>query len=77
MIGILWGRRLVHHAKDKKAFSNNTWGGRKGRQPKDPVMLKKLSYTMAALTLTDLATFDNDTKACYDRIVRVLAMLRS
>lgn len=32
-------------------------------------MLKQLTYTYSALTQTDLGTFDNDAKACYDRIL--------
>lgn len=40
-------------------------------------MLKTLSYDFAALTRTDMGTFDNDAKSCYDRIIPALAMLRS
>jgi hypothetical protein len=41
----------------------------------DPVLLKQLSYDLSRQNRTNLATFDNDTSACYDRIIVALAIL--
>ena len=41
----------------------------------DPVLLKQLSYDLSRQCRTNLATFDNDASACYDRIIVALAML--
>ena len=38
-------------------------------------MLKELTYQVAAMSRTDVATFDNDASACYDRIVTRFALL--
>ena len=50
---------------------------RPGRNCEEVLLLKELTYMMFELTRTPGATFDNDAKACYDRIVMVLAALRS
>ena len=34
-----------------------------------------MSYDVSRLTRTPLGTLDNDAKACYDRIVMVLALV--
>ena len=36
-----------------------------------------MTYQLSALTLKDVATMDKDAKSCYDRIVILLALLRS
>jgi hypothetical protein len=77
LIGILWGRRLVANGEKIQAFSPEQWGSRKGKQAKDVLFMKKMSYLIAHLQVKDLGSFDNDAKACYDRIVVLLALLRS
>ena len=37
--------------------------------------MKDLTYLLARTTNTPLATFDNDAKSCYDRIVMIVALL--
>ena len=37
--------------------------------------MKELTYDTARLSNTPLATFDNDAKACYDRIIMKVALL--
>jgi hypothetical protein len=41
----------------------------------DAVLLKRLTYDLTRITKSNLGTFDNDAKSCYDRIVNGLAML--
>jgi hypothetical protein len=76
MIGILWGRRLLEHSEEWEKLGEVQWGSRKGKSYLDAVLLKELTYEIARYTRTDLATFDNDAKSCYDRIVMSYAMLR-
>jgi hypothetical protein len=40
-------------------------------------LLKQLTYEISRLTKTNIATFDNDAKACFDRIVMCFAMHRA
>jgi hypothetical protein len=41
----------------------------------DPGLLKQLSYDLSRQCRTNLATFDNDASACYNRIIVALATL--
>jgi hypothetical protein len=76
-LGILWGRKMIQNGEKYKKFGNEQWGSRPGKQALDPALLKKLTYDYAHSTRTNLATFDNDAKACYDRIIMPLAALRA
>jgi ribonuclease HI len=76
-LGILWGRKLVKQCEKHKALGNEQWGSRPGRQALDPAMLKGLAYEIARTTRSNIATLDNDAKACYDRIIMSLAALRA
>ena len=49
--------------------------GRKDRTAMDPALLKQLSYDLSRQCRTNLATFDNDASACYNRIIVALATL--
>ena len=75
--GIIWSRRLVSHAELFQALGEETWGCRKGRSAEECLLLKNFTYIMMRLTRTPGATFDNDAKACFDRIIMALAALRS
>jgi hypothetical protein len=59
------------------AFGDEQWGSRTGRCANTVVLLKHLTYEMMHLTKTDGRTFDNDAKACFDRIIPALTNLRS
>ena len=50
-------------------------GGRKGKRANEPLLMKRLTYETIILTCTDAATFDNDAKSCYDRILINIATL--
>jgi hypothetical protein len=73
---IQWGSRLVKHGeKHKKGLNDQNFGSRKSRTAMEPVLLRHLSYDLSRQSRTNLATFDNDASACYDRIIVALAML--
>ena len=73
-IGLIFGRYMIHRACDQLAFHSSQWG-RPDRECEDVLMLKELSYQVACMSRTDIATFDNDATACYDRIVSRFALL--
>ena len=58
-------------------LNTEQWGSRPARNAIEVVFMKTLTYMIAQLTRTMLGTFDNDAKACYDRIVFALWSLRS
>ena len=70
-----WGSRLVKHGEKHKGLNDQNFGSRKDRTAMEPVLLKHLSYDLSHQSRTNLATFDNDASACYDRIIVALAML--
>ena len=74
VFGILWNRRLMRHCEQQQTLGPDQWGSRPGRSSIDAAMLKRLTYELSSLTRTDHGTFDNDAKACYDRIIPSLAM---
>jgi hypothetical protein len=76
-LGIVWSRRLMAQGEKLKVFGEEQWGSRTGRSATTAFLLKHFSYLMMNLTKTDGATFDNDAKACFDRIIPALTNLRS
>ena len=68
-------RTILYKAEQLQLLNDSQWGSRPHRQTKDALMLKELSYDLACLTKTSLATFDNDAQGCYDRVPCTLAML--
>lgn len=74
-LGIIVGRRLVWNAEDKGRIHKDLWGSRTGRSAPDATLMKETTYEVARLTNTPLASFDNDAKSCYDRIVMTVAAL--
>mgnify|MGYP000208384865 CR=1 FL=1 len=76
LLGMMF-RQLTRHGEANQAFGDETWGSRKGKSATDALLLKILTYLLSELTLTSLGSFNNDAKACYDRIVILLAMLRA
>jgi hypothetical protein len=75
IFGIIWGRRLIKHCEYHGALGEEQWGCRSGRSSEDVLLLKTLTYMLIRLTRTPAATFDNDAKACFDRIVLLFAIL--
>ena len=77
MTGILWGRRLMAQGERLNQFGDEQGGSRKDRRAQDILLFKHLAYSVVRLTKTNCATFDNDAKSCYDRIVMLFASLCS
>jgi hypothetical protein len=77
MIGILWGRRLIWEAEDKELFHDGQGGSRPGRRAQEQVLQKHSTYSILRMSQLNGASFDNDAKSCFDRIVMILASLCS
>jgi hypothetical protein len=76
-LGIIWSRRLMKQGEELTDFGDEQWGSRYGRSASTVVLLKHFTYELMQLTKTDGGTFDNDAKACFDRIIPALTNLRS
>ena len=74
VIGLIFGRYMIHRICDSGMFHPSQWG-RPNRECEDVLMLKELTYQVSAMSRTDIATFDNDASSCYDRIVTRFALL--
>ena len=55
-------------------YMKDNGGSRQGKKAIECVCLKQFTYEIATFTRTDLVTFDNDAKSCYDRIVMAYAL---
>ncbi|KAI2497422.1 hypothetical protein MHU86_17080 [Fragilaria crotonensis] len=66
---------LVRHAEKLNLLNEGQHGSRPGRTAMDPIMLIQLTTDLSRLLKTNLARFDNDASACYDRIIVALGML--
>ena len=76
LLGILWSKRLMDNAQRHNSLSVYQWGGMKGKQCIEPVIMKVLSYELSALTRTSLIAIDKDAASCYNRIVMSISNLR-
>jgi hypothetical protein len=74
---LLWGRRLVQHALKHNVTSPWQFGNRPGISVHSPLLLKVLSYDYLRHTRHAAIIFNNDAKACYDRIVPSLGLMAS
>ena len=77
IFGILWGKRLMHHAKFHHQLHDAQHGSRKGKGTDTLLITKHFNYALWRMTQTNGMSFDNDAKACYERIVMNLAFLIS
>jgi hypothetical protein len=75
LLGLVFGRGMVYNAEEQHHLFDSQWGARPGRSTEQPDLHKTMSYEISRLTRTSLGTLDNDAKACYDRIVMVLALM--
>jgi hypothetical protein len=73
----VWPHRAVRHAPKKKRLNYAQGGGQKRRQANHIVLQKDLKYHYARLRKHNFATMDTDAKACYDRIIMLLATIIS
>ena len=65
-VGTLVGRQLLWRAEDMEAIHTDLWGTRRDRRANDAALSKELTYGLARITNTLLASFDNDAKSCYN-----------
>ncbi len=72
---VFWSRRLVQQGEKFNQFGEAQQGSRSGRKANDAVPLKRLTYDLTRINRSNLGTFDNDTKSCYDQIINGLAMV--
>jgi hypothetical protein len=70
-----WGSRLVRRADEKSLLNNGQHGSVPRRTAMDPIMLTELTTDLCRTLKHNLARFDNDASACYDRIIVALGML--
>jgi hypothetical protein len=65
----------MSQAETLHALDDQQYGLRKGRSAEDTALLKHDTYDLMCITHSDGATFDNDAKACYYRIIPNLMSL--
>ena len=70
-----WGHRLVRRAVELDLLHDSQHGSTPGKTTMDPIMLNQLTADLCRILKHDLARFDNDASACYDRIIVALGML--
>lgn len=70
-----WGHRLVRQAVSLNLLHDSQHGSIPRRTAMDPIMLTQLTSDLCRILKHDLARFDNDASACYDRIIVALGML--
>jgi hypothetical protein len=70
-----WGNRLVRQAVSLDLLHDSQHGSTPRRTAMDPIMLTQLTSDLCRILKHDLARFDNDASACYDRIIVALGML--
>jgi hypothetical protein len=63
---------LLKRGKEANQFGEAQQGSRQNRAANNAVLLKRLTYD---LSRSNLGTFDNDAKSCYNRIINSIAML--
>ena len=75
MVGILYSRRTMQVAESLGALGEGNAGSRKDRSAEEVHLLKHILYGIIRVTKTNAASFDNDAKSCFDRIVPLLVSL--
>jgi hypothetical protein len=65
----LFGRRLMDNAETHKLLHPHQYGSRKGKMSISAVLLKRISYDQIRQNRMDAIVFDNDARACYDRMI--------
>jgi hypothetical protein len=65
----LFGRRLMDNTEKHKLLHPSQFRSRKGRMSISAVLLKCISYDQIRQSRMDAIVFDNDARACYDRMI--------
>ena len=63
------GRDFMQHNEALSNFHDNQYGGRKGRLPTSAILNKVLTLDVIRYFGDDMVIIDNDTKACYNRVI--------
>jgi hypothetical protein len=71
---LVWGKRLIQQA-GRLNLIHPQQHARPKRTCIQPIMLRQLTFDLCRQTKKDLALFDLDATACYDRIIVCLAMM--
>ena len=71
---LIWGKRLVHNALAHNVLSQWNFGGRPGARVHSALFLT-ISYEHLRFTWYNAIIFDNDAKACFDRIIPSLGLM--
>ncbi len=61
-----WACRLVQRGEEFKQFGEAQQGSRSGRRVNDAVLLKRVTYNLTRQQRSNLGTFNNDAKSCYE-----------
>ena len=72
---IVMGRKLIHRIEDNNNMPAYQHGFRPNKTAIGIATLKRLSYDFLALTRQNAIIFNNDAKACFDRIVPIVAAI--
>ena len=72
---LLCGKRLVHHALAQNALSPLNFGGRPGCRVHSALLLKTLSFDYIRYTRLNAIIFNNNAKACFDRIIPSIGLM--
>jgi hypothetical protein len=70
-----WGKRLVRRASKHLLLNTGQYGSVPNRSAIEPILLTQLSNDNCRILRYNMARFDNDASACFDRIIVPLAML--
>jgi hypothetical protein len=68
IVGLLFGRRAMHHSVDNHLLHTGQYG-RPGGECQDAAFAKILHNHMAHYSKTPLGQFESDAASCFDRIV--------
>jgi hypothetical protein len=70
-----WGKRLVKRASKHLLLNTGQFGSVPNRTAIEPILLAQLTNDNCRILKKNMARFDNDASACFDRIIVPLAML--
>ena len=65
----------MHHAHSHNALTPLNFGGRPGCRVHSALLLKTLSYNYVCYTHLNAIIFNNDAKACFDRIIPLVGLM--
>ena len=72
---LTWGKKFVRNILKYDQFLPEQMGNRPGYQCSSAVLSKVVSFDLIRLLRASATVFNNDAKACYDRIIPFLSLL--